>query len=195
MRDVNGNRSNVNEINGSVNIQGDFSGNIIYGTQVNNDSHTQEKIQYCLKRGSLAMNSKLISTIGIGSFLAGFLGFVSSIITIVQGFKFEKLLAISGNIEVFSFMFAIGMIVMFFIKELKQKRIVSVFQNYIFGFHIGLFNDGNAGILKLTSRCPKEKCGGKLHFSYSEKDNMYYFVCSRNPGQHRFEFDFTELDF
>jgi hypothetical protein len=201
MRDINGN-NNKNYIfeNGNT-INGDNG--IIANTIVLINGEKKEAVQYEIVKGKFNLSWKFaIATSGSFS-LVSLLGVVSSIITIFQSFKFSKLLeysehtilglSISSWSYICTILFVSTSIIAITLLRLKRKRIISVLPNSIFSKHLGLFNDGKIGFLKLKSKCHITNCGGTFRFEYNLVEDKYYFVCKRNPSQHRFEFDFTEL--
>ena len=196
MRDIKGNKNTISIVEGDINNNIDKVGNIVYGTQViNNPTQKQDEIKYDIKQGKLKLNQKVFSITGRTFSIVGFLGFISSIITILGSFKEGKIQEINPINYAFIFLFIIGLSILIFNGQLKKRKIISFFPKYIFGFEIGLFKDGTVGRLKIISNCPVDRCGGRLRFYYNENDDKYYFICSRNSSQHRFEFDFTSLEY
>jgi len=196
MRDINGNSNTINVVEGDTNNRIDGIGNIVYGTQIiNNPTQKQDEIKYNIQHGKLRLNYKVLTIAGSSFSLVGLIGFISSILTIINSFKDSKISEPNYYILAFILLLVLGIMIMLYSSQLKKKRIVSFFSKFIFGFQLGLYKDGTIGRLKLVSNCPKEKCGGNLMFFYNEKEDKYYFVCSRNSTQHRFEFDFTELEY
>ncbi|QOR34558.1 hypothetical protein IMX26_13905 [Clostridium sp. 'deep sea'] len=195
MRDIKGESNTINIFEGDIKNKESID-NFVIGTQIiNNPTQKQDEIKYEIKQGKLRLNKNVISIVG-GSFsLVGLLGFISSIFTIVGGIKDGQFLELTPISNYYFISLLIGILVLFFSIKLRKKRIVSIFSKYIFGFQLGLFKDGTVARLKIASSCPKQNCGGKLNFYYNENEDKYYFICSRNSSQHRFEFDFTTLEY
>lgn len=195
MRDINSNQKNINVFKGNVNIKAN-QGNIVYGTQIINKSmEEKDKIIYDIQKGRLSLNRKLLVNTGGSLSIVGILGLISSVITIVQSLGKGQLPQINLITSITMFSILIGLSILHLAIELKRKKLVSVFSKYIFGFNLALLKDGKVARLKLTGICPKNNCGGKLRFYYSVEEDKYYFVCSRNSSQHRYEFDFTLLEY
>lgn len=197
MRDNKGDNNNINVFE-DLHIKdiNENKGSIVFGTQIiNNPKEEQEEINYDISKGKIDISRKAISNLGGTLSVAGALGFISNVISIFQFFFDEK----PYNLKPLYYMAAISVILglglLHMSYELKRKKIISIFPNYIFGFELALFKDGKVAKLKLASTCPKKNCGGKLRFYYSIEEGKYYFICNRNKGQHKFEFDFTTLEY
>ncbi|MCG8483106.1 MAG: hypothetical protein MJA31_07340 [Clostridia bacterium] len=196
MRDIKGNNNNISVLEGDMNLNEENRGNIVIGTQIiNNPTNKRDEIEYEVVKGKLKINRKFLSITGGILSIGGLLGLISSIITIVQSVGVGQIPKDNMLLNIMSFATIIGFTLVIFLGELKRKKIITFFPNYIFGFNIGLFNDGYISKIKINSTCSKPKCGGKLRLLYNEKEDKYYFICSRNRSQHRFEFDFTSLEY
>lgn len=197
----NDNSTNVSGDNISSNINGINTGIIIGKINIYTPQDEKQEIDYLIKRGKLSLNFKLVHNVSKSISLFSLVGFIASIITIFQSFSngmnnlVDKLSINASWFLVFSVILVLSMYVSVTLSELKRKKLLSFFTDYIFGFDVGLYKDGRIAKLKLTSDCQMPNCGGKLNFSYDKKQKKYYFVCSRNSSQHKFEFDFTSIDY
>ncbi|WP_026476242.1 hypothetical protein [Alkaliphilus transvaalensis] len=203
MRDINGNGNKTIVIENGNTINGDNG--IIANTLILCNGEKEEKVVYEVKRGKLNISWKAAIRTASTLSVVSFISLISSLITIFQSFKNLTLidfnekafLGITSStwiiISMMVFLFAF-MIVVYLIM-LKRKRIISIMPKSILSRHIGLFKDGKLGMMKLQSKCHIHNCGGSFRFEYDPERDRYFFVCKRNPSQHRFEFDFTKLEY
>ena len=194
MNNILGQKNEVNSCDGVVNFQGKNTGNIVIGTQIIGNNEKGKEIKYELSRGKLSINREFIAATGGLSTLVGLIGIVSGLITIFQCLGSLSVPQSSTLHFILIFLGIFGIPLLVFNHKLKQKRIISVFPKSLFSFNIGLFKDGKVARLILKSKCPVKNCGGKLRFLNLDNDK-YYFICSRNGSQHKYEFDFTKLDY
>jgi len=135
--------------------------------------------------------------ISIGSFILFLLALSADLITIFNEIhlnnRFPDKLTFFGNLTLVNIaMFTLAfMIMLLVVLHLVKRKKVFPITYKLFKVYLYLGDDNILYKFKATGIC--EICGSNMKYSYNEEMDTFEFICKRNPSQHRFEHDFTQL--